>query len=627
MHSHRVHPRALLASLLLERARWRALILLLSLLATVFGLAAPYAQKRFTDHLIAGTPAQSWILIAFAAMLAYHAFWQLNTWLAMRESLISQKSLGDYSFHRLLEGPGGLIGRAPAGVAVSLFAVDIPGAAGLLDQSLLMFSSLVFPLVISPFVVHALFGIPWWASIGSLAFLALTQYLLAYRQSGFFLAFKQLAAERTGLVSEWVQNIRTIRILGWTDAAEHRIFNLRRRETRNRKKMVTNGQVMNAIASSATFTLNVLAVALLLYVRAHADPTNGRGDQKPSPGELLSLLWILGVFLARPLRQLPWMLVMTFDGLSSLARLERAFAIPVSRPSVNDRGDAAAGGSAPGPWALDVRGFRLESEGKVLLRDLDLRLPKGTLTAVVGEVGSGKSLLLHSLIGGTGARFDRFALHGELTTGPLDPRVRGKMAFVPQEGFTISASLRENVLFTYLDGKHPGESTDSAVAESLAVAQFLPSRERVTDGLDSEIGERGVNLSGGQRQRVGLARAHYVNRDIVLLDDCLSAVDVDTERRLIDELILGAWKDGTRLLATHRLSILPLCDEVIFLRDGAIEARGPYVELLARSAPFREFVRREDRAAEASPKAAEPAAAPTAIIPPEGAGNEEGGPA
>jgi ABC-type multidrug transport system fused ATPase/permease subunit len=450
-----------------------------------------------------------------------------------------------------------------------------------------------------------MYGIPWWASIGALAALSLVQYLFASLQSRFFLAFKQLAAERTGLVSEWVQNIRTLRILGWTEAAEQRIFALRKRETKNRKKMVTNGQVMNSIASSSTFSLNVLAIVLLLHIR-------GPGSE-PTPGELLSLLWILGVFLSRPLRQLPWMFVLTFDGLSSLFRLGQAFLIPVVRPELSDRGAAVAGGSA-GTWALEVEGLRYECDGKPLLRDIDLRLGRGSLTAVVGEVGSGKSLLLHSLIGGTGARFDRFALHGEPCKGPLDPKVRGRIAFVPQEGFTISATLRENVLFTYLDDRPPDGGVDDRVNESLRVSQFLPAQERVSHGLDSEIGERGVNLSGGQRQRVGLARAHYAARDVVLLDDCLSAVDVDTERRLIDELILGAWKGTARLLATHRLAILPLCDEVIFLHDGAVEMRGSYMELLARSARFREFVRREDTSNEVTRSFEAPLATPEAAV-------------
>ena len=623
MHSHRIHPGRIPRSLLLERLPWRMLVLAFSFFATIFGLLAPYAQKQLTDSYLAGLPAHSWILAAFAFLILQQFFQQAAILVANRESLFSQKALGDACFRRLMEGPGGLVGRAPAGVAVSLFAVDIPGAAALLDQTLLLASSMIFPLVLAPVALHSFFGIPWWASIGSIALLFFVNLMLARRQSRFFMAFKTLAAERTGLVSEWVQNIRTLRILGWVEAAEKRIFSLRRRETRNRKKMVTNGQIMNSIASSATFSLNLLAILLLLRIRA----AQGGASAEPTPGELLALLWILGVFLARPLRQLPWMLVMTFDALSSTRRLEEALAIEVARPEVRPGAAAAEGESAAGPWALEALGLNLEADGRPLLSGIDLRLRPGSLVAVVGEVGSGKSLLLQSLIGGTGARFRRFTVDGVDTHGPLDPGVRGRLAYVPQEGFTISASLRENVLFTY---QHRGNDKSAAASNSLAddevwkslrASQFLPEHERVPHGLDSEIGERGVNLSGGQRQRISLARAHYTHREIILLDDCLSAVDVDTERRLIDTLIEGEWKHNTRLLATHRLSVLPLCDEVIFLIEGKVEIRGTYAELLARSPRFREFVHREEKCTELP---VPPAEAPPAL-PRDPGDTEEGG--
>jgi ABC-type multidrug transport system fused ATPase/permease subunit len=249
----------------------------------------------------------------------------------------------------------------------------------------------------------------------------------------------------------------------------------------------------------------------------------------------------------------------------------------------------------------------LESDGTPLLKDIHLKLKPGQLVAVVGELGSGKSLLLQSLIGATGARFRAFFVDGRATAGPLDPDVRRQMAFVPQEGFTMSATLRENVLFTYLkEGGADDAVSDQLALASLRYAQFHPEKERVVDGLNAEIGERGVNLSGGQRQRVGLARAHYASRPIVLLDDCLSAVDVDTEKRLIDDLICGAWKDCARLLVTHRLAILPYCDQVIFLENGAISMQGSHRDLLRGSASYREFVQREEVKAAPEPLPAIP---------------------
>jgi ABC-type multidrug transport system fused ATPase/permease subunit len=131
---------------------------------------------------------------------------------------------------------------------------------------------------------------------------------------------------------------------------------------------------------------------------------------------------------------------------------------------------------------------------------------------------------------------------------------------------------------------------DNSVGRSLRSSQFNLSFEGISEGLATEIGERGVNLSGGQRQRINLARAHHNPRDIILMDDCLSAVDVDTERALIEDLFLHQWKGATRILVTHRLSILPHVDKVIFMEGGEIADHGTFQELLKRSRKFASFV-------------------------------------
>ncbi|RYZ68907.1 MAG: ATP-binding cassette domain-containing protein [Proteobacteria bacterium] len=251
----------------------------------------------------------------------------------------------------------------------------------------------------------------------------------------------------------------------------------------------------------------------------------------------------------------------------------------------------------PEPYAIEVEGLSLEIAGQKLLSDIDFKIAPGEFVAIVGEVGSGKSLLVLSLAGETGAQFKKFELQSpsvakNALTLPLDER-RRHFAFVGQEGFVMSASLRENVIFRY---EAEGDSTQ--VVRSLETAQFRVNGEHLTNGLETEIGERGVNLSGGQRQRVALARAHYLDRPIFLLDDCLSAVDVDTERQLITNLIDGAWAGRTRLLITHRLSVLEKVDRIFFMEDGRIVDRGSFAELLERSAKMRDYVasvRRADK--------------------------------
>jgi ABC-type multidrug transport system fused ATPase/permease subunit len=167
---------------------------------------------------------------------------------------------------------------------------------------------------------------------------------------------------------------------------------------------------------------------------------------------------------------------------------------------------------------------------------------------------------------------------------------------VPQEGFVMSASLRENIMFRY----DATSAHDNEIEKSLAVAQFHLREEHLPDGLETEIGERGVNLSGGQRQRVSLARARFFDRPVILLDDCLSAVDVDTESQLIGELIDGEWKQRTRVLVTHRLSVLARVDRVFFMEDGRIVDSGLFSELLARNEKVRAFAASVERAEDAA---------------------------
>jgi ABC-type multidrug transport system fused ATPase/permease subunit len=410
---------------------------------------------------------------------------------------------------------------------------------------------------------------------------------LALRQSRFFYRFKQLAAERTGLVNEWIQNMRLLRILGWVENFEAKIFSKRIEETKNRVSMVTNGQLMGAFGSSISFVINLIGISSLVFLR-----------EKPvTPGELFALLWIFGVFLARPFRQIPWIFTFSFDSLTSLRRLERFFA----RPSDEENDDVFTAAveepmATVGAQGLQARGLNLVIGGKRLLSDLSFDVKPGEFVAVVGEVGSGKSLLILSLMGETGATFERLTIGGDDVLTMSANQRRHRFAFVPQEGFVMSASLRENIMFRY----DATSAHDNEIEKSLAVAQFRLREEHLPDGLETEIGERGVNLSGGQRQRVSLARARFFDRPVILLDDCLSAVDVDTESQLIRELIDGEWKQRTRVLVTHRLSVLARVDRVFFMEDGRIVDSGLFSELLARNEKVRAFAASVERAEDAA---------------------------
>ncbi|MBC7690885.1 MAG: ABC transporter ATP-binding protein [Methylotenera sp.] len=562
----------LLKTVVLDRWTARAFILLTSLLGATFGLLSPYFQKVFVDRILGhpvlhlelfpGLPPLALITGAFVTLMISQAFSFTALYLGTRESILMQKKLGDQLYqHALSLRVDQLAGRT-TGEIISIYATDVPGATTLLDQTLPTGAAILFPLILAPIALQLLYDIPAWSTLIFTLVVIGINTLLSKKQARYFFTFKQLAAERTGLVSEWIQNMRTLRILGWIEAFETIIRTKRVEETENRVAMVTNGQVMSSIASTVTFFMNLAAIATLVAWR----------KQAISPGDLLALLWILGVFLSRPFRQLPWFFTWALDSLSSMRRLQ-AF-MDLGQPALQDP-ETVSGRPDPQDASVQVERLSLKIGEATLLRDISFEIASGEFVAIVGEVGSGKSLLLLSLLKETGASFSKYRVGGQ-----SEPQFRSQFAFVPQEGFVMSASLFENVAFDYAPSPRDRLRAQSA----LNAAEF---REH---DLNAEIGERGVNLSGGQRQRVGLARATFFDRPIILMDDCLSALDVDTERKLIQHLFFGEWKKKTRILVTHRLNVLSQVDRVLFLQDGMLAACGSYEELMENSTAFKKFV-------------------------------------
>jgi ATP-binding cassette subfamily B multidrug efflux pump len=590
--------RKLLAEILFTRPWSRVLLMTLSALWAAFGLLAAFAQKEFVDQMLGTQPVGIsltaplleqglqlhpvvWLSLGFLGLLLSLVLSQAVNYLGAKESLWMQRRLADRLYDRILNlQTSDLRGRS-VGEIVAIYTTDIPGATILIEQSMPQGFGIIFPLVLAPIALIALFDLPTSFVVSLLAGVVLINLVLAFRQSRFFFHFKKLAAERIGLVNEWVQNIRTLRVLGLTEAFEQKIIRVREVETLNRLGMLTNGQTMNAISSSMTFVIN--GILILVLVRSH--------PQQITPGSLLAMLWIVGIFMTRPFRQLPWFFTFVFDGWTSLKRLASAFAIASIPPTIEKSNDLAAADSA-----LMIRGLNLQIQNQRLLSDINLDIAKGEFVAVVGEVGSGKSLLFQSLLAEAPAQFTTYRIFGKDQAAAPLAQIREHYAFVPQEGFTMSASLLENVAFEY-DRNRPGTPHSATTTEqrrqieaSLNLSEFAADLTRLPAGLDTEIGERGVNLSGGQKQRISLARAVHSPADILLLDDTFSALDSDTESQLIDGLFTTRWKDRTRLLATHRLSVLTKVDRIYFMKDGRILETGTWGELRARSAPFNDFV-------------------------------------
>jgi ATP-binding cassette subfamily B protein len=204
-----------------------------------------------------------------------------------------------------------------------------------------------------------------------------------------------------------------------------------------------------------------------------------------------------------------------------------------------------------------------------IIDDVSLTLAPGERLGIVGTVGSGKSTLLAML-----ARVLDVKAPGTYTIGGEDvaafslASIRAGVGYVPQQPFLFSATVRENVCF----GKP--DCDDLTLERALEVAAVKADVARFPDGLATEIGERGVTLSGGQKQRLAIARALVIDPKVLLLDDCFSAVDAETEKRIIDALLDHGSRKRSIVIATHRLAALDHVDRIIVMDRGRIVEEG-----------------------------------------------------
>ncbi len=233
---------------------------------------------------------------------------------------------------------------------------------------------------------------------------------------------------------------------------------------------------------------------------------------------------------------------------------------------------------------IEVKNVSVTEDGKPLLKNINLSIPCGKKIGIMGGTGSGKSVLLKSLVRIYDVTEGSIEINGkDIRDYDLDD-LRNEFAYVFQDVFLFSDTIDANIAFYAPD---ISREVIHRVAEQAQASRFIKG---LPQGFQTIVGERGLGLSGGQKQRVSIARALLKNAPVLVLDDASSALDVITERKLMAS-IKENYPDHTILIAAHRVSSISDCDEILYMQDGEIVERGTYDELIQKNGTFAEICR------------------------------------
>ncbi|HKU38589.1 MAG TPA: ATP-binding cassette domain-containing protein, partial [Polyangiales bacterium] len=416
------------------------------------------------------------------------------------------------------------------------------------------------------------------AAIGALALLTPFTALLAARFRRLDERIMAIRDKRGTLMSQILHGIRVVKYHAWEPSVHAEVQAIRQPEIRTRIGVVSSDVLASAVWVSTATVVGFTGFGAFVFLGGKLDAA------------LVFACLALFAMLEEPFGLISHILARLQHARVASARLAAFFAAPERATDEREFANEAAAGVQARNVVVHYTGAATAS-----LQLAALNVQAGEALAIIGPVGAGKSTLLRVLA--------RIQLPN---AGEVEHLAQGRprLAYVPQEAFTLNASLRANIEFGASEAERLPSSELAAIVNASGLA---PDIAAMPSGLETEIGERGVNLSGGQKHRVALARAAYHRPAIVFMDDPLSAVDVHTEDLLVERLLFGQLARATRVVVTHRLAHLARFDRVAFVSGGRLIACAPYRELLRDSPEFRAFY---SAAARSDAKLAEPHEAP-----------------
>jgi ATP-binding cassette subfamily B protein len=550
--------------------RGRVALMFLGLLAaTGAGLAPPYlAGKAIDSGILAGdVSALDWIVAAFVAVaIVYAAATYLQTYMVGWAGTRVLQDLRERVFTHIQSMPIGFFTRRSPGVLISRMTNDIEALNQLVTTGVVtMFSSTL--TLLGVVVILLLLDVKL-ALVTFLTFPLLMVASLVFRvvSAGAYRATRERIAAITAYLQESLSGVRVVRSFGQEPRHLDEMTALNEaNRTVNMKTVYLNASYFPAVEMLAA----VGTAVILLYGGSQAI------DGAIQVGVIVAFVGYLNTFF-EPIQQLSQLYTTYQQGM---AALDKIFDLLETEPEMVDAPDAIDPGPLRGEIELEGVWFSYAEEGESgvdtwALRDVDLHVPPGQTLALVGATGAGKSTFAKLVARFYDPQKGVVRVDGHDLRTLQQQALRRQLGIVPQEGFLFSGSVRENVAF----GRP--EASDEEVAAAIAAVGATEFVAALPDGLETQVGERGIQLSAGQRQLVAFARALLAEPRILILDEATSNVDVRTEKTIergLERLLHGR----TAIVIAHRLSTIRRAGKIVVLEGGQIAEQGTHDELIA----------------------------------------------
>jgi ABC-type multidrug transport system fused ATPase/permease subunit len=534
-------------------------------------IALVWVTKRVIDDAI--SPHDSgrlwmyvWAIVGLGVLRA--ALMAARRLISGKQALAVEMDMRQGLYAHLVRLSFGFYDRHQTGQLMSRATVDLQGVRFFLGYGLIFFFQNVLTVLS---VTAVLFFFEWKLALIALAITPVL-VVLAYRYSHVahptLRDVQQKLADVATVAEENIVGVHVVKSFAQEPQEEEKF--------RDRSEAVFQ-QTLRANRQRALYVpfiswVPLLAQGAVLLVGARM-VTSG----ELSVGGFVAFNLYLGM-LIMPLRSLG---MWVGQAQRATASGERIFQVMDEPEEIADRPGAVELPEGGGRLRFDSVGFEY-LDGHPVLHDIDLDVEAGRTIALIGHTGSGKTTLTSLVPRFYDATSGRITLDGVEVRDVKLTSLRHAIGVISQDPFLFSATVRENITFG-------APALDDADVERIArLAQAHEFVQRLPEGYDTIIGERGITLSGGQRQRLAIARALAVDPRVLILDDATASVDASTEARIRLGL-REAMRNRTTLIIAHRLSTIALADEIVVLNDGRIAARGTHEELLDTSPVYRDI--------------------------------------